>query len=84
VETTRTLELALAANRELAHPRGCCATLPSAHRLHNTVSAIQSQLPRTSSGLLDAFKEMVPAVLKQRHDASYYISRPLPDAPMRN
>ena len=37
LETRKTLKLTVAANRELAHLRGYCTTLPSAHILVNSL-----------------------------------------------
>lgn len=49
------------------------------HALPRLHEKIKDQLPRTYSGLWDVFKEQFPALLKQRHDANYYIRRELPE-----
>ena len=49
------------------------------HALPRLHKKIKDQLPRTYMGLRDVFKEMVPALLKQRHNIYYYIRRELPE-----
>ncbi|WP_159097930.1 fatty acid desaturase [Aminobacter sp. MSH1] len=46
--------------------------LPKLHRL------IKHQLPRSNNGLLDAYSEIIPALIKQQRDPSYYLRPELP------
>jgi len=46
--------------------------LPRLHRL------CEPWLPRTYTGLWDAYREMWPALMKQRRDASFFIQRKIP------
>ena len=39
---------------------------------------IEGDLPRTYTGLLDAYREIVPTLLKQSKDANYFVLRELP------
>jgi fatty acid desaturase len=48
--------------------------LPTLHR------RIEGVLPHTYSGLIDAFREIIPALLKQSRDADYFVLRELPRA----
>ena len=44
-------------------------------KLHNH---LKDQLPRTNIGLIDAYKEIIPALAKQKKDPSYRIPVTLP------
>jgi Na+-transporting NADH:ubiquinone oxidoreductase subunit F len=44
-------------------------------RLHETVRA---DMPTPYNGLIDAWREIVPAVLRQRRDPGYHVARALP------
>ena len=46
--------------------------LPRLHEL------IKHDLPRPNTGVLDAYREVIPAVLRQRRDPTYYVRRELP------
>ena len=46
--------------------------LPKLHAL------IKHDLPRPNTGFLDAYREVIPAVLRQRKDPDYYLRRELP------
>ena len=46
--------------------------LPKLHRL------IKNQLPESNKGLIDAYKEIIPAIIKQSKDLSYNIEKKLP------
>jgi fatty acid desaturase len=46
--------------------------LPKLHEL------IKSQLPKSNRGLIDAYWEIIPAILKQSKDSSYNIEKELP------
>jgi len=48
------------------------------HALPNLHEQVQSDLPYTYSGLIDAFKEIVPLLIKQSKDANYFLLRELP------
>jgi Na+-transporting NADH:ubiquinone oxidoreductase subunit F len=49
-------------------------------RLHALVKA---DMPKPYSGLWDAWREIVPALLRQRRDPSYYVERKLPTPTVR-
>jgi hypothetical protein len=36
-------------------------------------------LPRTNDGLIDAYKEILPAILKQKEDTSYFFKKEVPE-----
>ena len=46
--------------------------LPKLHK------AIKDQLPPPYRGVIEVYKEIIPALLKQWRDAHYYVRRPLP------
>ena len=46
--------------------------LPKLHEL------MKDDCPTAYSGLIDAYKEIIPAILKQRHDPEYFVQRKLP------
>ena len=46
-------------------------------RLHERVDPC---LPRTYCGLRDAFREIVPTLIRQSRDANYFVLRELPGA----
>ena len=52
-------------------------TVPSYNldKLHNH---IKDQLPRPNDGLVDAYKEIIPALLRQKDDETYCIKKELP------
>ena len=52
-------------------------TVPSYNldKLHNH---IKDQLPRTNTGLIDAYKEIVPAIIKQTKDEDYFLKKDMP------
>ena len=39
---------------------------------------IKDQLPRSNTGLIDAYREIIPALLKQSKEEGYYIKKNLP------
>ena len=39
---------------------------------------IKNQLPKSNSGLIDAYREIIPAILKQSKDPLYEIQKELP------
>jgi fatty acid desaturase len=49
------------------------------HALPKLHDRIESCLPRTYTGLSDAFSEIVPALFRQSRDADYFVLRELPD-----
>jgi len=49
------------------------------HALPELHGRVESCLPRTYRGLGDAFREIVPALLRQSRDAGYFVLRELPD-----
>ena len=40
---------------------------------------VKDQLPKTNNGLFDAYKVIIPTLLKQKEDPSYYFPVSLPD-----
>ena len=40
---------------------------------------IKDQLPKPNDGLIDAYKEIIPALMKQKEDTSYFIKKELPE-----
>jgi fatty acid desaturase len=48
------------------------------HALPNLHERVQRDLPYTYSGLIDAFKEIVPVLIRQSKDANYFLLRALP------
>ena len=52
-------------------------TVPSYNldKLHNH---IKHQIPEPNKGLIDAFKEIIPAIMKQKNDPSFFIKKNLP------
>jgi len=53
-------------------------TIPSYNldKLHNHV---KNQLPKTKNGIIDAYKDIIPTLLKQKKDPSYHLPVSLPD-----
>jgi fatty acid desaturase len=52
------------------------------HALPKLHAAIKDQMPKPYASLWDAYKEIVPALIRQSRDAGYYVVRTLP-APAR-
>ena len=48
------------------------------HALPKLHDRVQSEMPHTYSGLLEAFKEIVPTLIRQSKDATYFVLRELP------
>jgi fatty acid desaturase len=48
------------------------------HSLPKLHERIKQDLPRAYDGLIDVYKEIVPALLRQSHDAEYFLVRELP------
>ena len=40
---------------------------------------IKDQLPRTNDGLIDAYKEILPAIMKQSEDTNYFFKKEVPE-----
>ena len=40
---------------------------------------IKDQLPKPNDGLIDAYKEIIPALIKQKEDTSYFIKKEVPE-----
>lgn len=51
--------------------------LPKLHRL------IKDQCPRPNTGLFDAYREILPTLLRQQRDPEYFIRREIPEAARR-
>ncbi|MDC3206189.1 fatty acid desaturase [Candidatus Pelagibacter sp.] len=52
-------------------------TVPS-YNLDKLHSHIKDQLPRTNDGLIDAYKEIIPAIIKQSKDEDYFLKKDIP------
>ena len=52
-------------------------TVPS-YNLDKLHHQIKDQLPKTNNGLIDAYREIIPALIKQREDTSYFIKKDIP------
>ncbi|MFT3850203.1 MAG: NADH:ubiquinone reductase (Na(+)-transporting) subunit F [Propionivibrio sp.] len=48
------------------------------HALPRLHALIKADCPTPYAGLLDAYREIVPALFRQARDPSYYVKRPLP------
>jgi fatty acid desaturase len=44
-------------------------------KLHNH---IKNQMPKPNDGLIDAYKEIIPAIIKQSKESDYYLKKDLP------
>ena len=52
-------------------------TVPS-YNLDKLHHHIKDQLPKPNNGLIDAYREIIPALIKQREDTSYFIKKDIP------
>jgi fatty acid desaturase len=52
-------------------------TVPS-YNLDKLHLHIKDQLPKPNNGLIDAYKEIIPALIKQREDENYFIKKDIP------
>jgi fatty acid desaturase len=52
------------------------------HALPKLHERVQHVLPHTYSGLIDAFREIVPVLIRQSKDANYFILREIPGGPV--
>ncbi len=52
-------------------------TVPS-YNLDKLHHHIKDQLPRTNEGLIDAYKEIIPAIMKQSKDEDYFLKKEIP------
>ena len=48
------------------------------HALPRLHEAIRDQLPPPYAGFLDAYREIVPALIRQSYDPAYFVHRPRP------
>ena len=39
---------------------------------------IKDQLPRTNEGLIDAYKEIIPTIMRQSKDQDYFLKKDIP------
>ena len=53
-------------------------TVPS-YNLDKLNHHIKDQLPRTNNGLIEAYKEILPALMKQKEDSSYFFKKEVPE-----
>ena len=52
-------------------------TIPS-YNLDKLHHHIKNQLPRTNTGLVDAYKEIIPALVRQSREHDYYLKKIIP------
>ncbi len=52
-------------------------TVPS-YNLDKLHIHIKDQLPRTNEGLIDAYKEIIPAIMKQSKEEDYFLKKDIP------
>ena len=52
-------------------------TVP-AYNLDKLHHHIKDQLPKPKNGLIDAYREIIPALIKQREDENYFIKKDIP------
>ena len=52
-------------------------TVPS-YNLDKLHHHIKDHLPKTNNGLIDSYREIIPALIKQREDTSYFIKKDIP------
>src|SRR6478609_1439734 len=52
--------------------------LPKLHKL------VKDDMPSPYPGIISAWKEIIPALIKQRKDPSYYVKRKLPQRPVHH
>ena len=52
-------------------------TVPS-YNLDKLHHHIKHQLPRTNEGLIDAYKEIIPTIMKQSKDEDYFLKKDIP------
>jgi fatty acid desaturase len=48
------------------------------HALGKLHKAVRGQMPVPYQGMWEAYREIIPTLLRQRHDASYFVKRQLP------
>ena len=53
-------------------------TIPS-YNLDKLHSHIKNQLPKPKKGLIDAYRDIIPTLLKQKKDSSYHLPVSLPE-----
>ncbi len=53
------------------------------HNLAKLHELVKADMPKPYSGLWEAWREIVPAVLRQRKDPTYYVQRELPTPTLR-
>ena len=53
-------------------------TVPS-YNLDKLHRLIKNQLPKPNNGLIDAYKEIIPALIRQKEDTRYFIKKELPE-----
>jgi len=82
-ETTRTIILGpilgtfLYSNMQYHIEHHSCPQIPF-YNLPKFHDIIKSQLPKPNNGLIDAYLEIIPAIIKQSKYPDYEISKPLP------
>ena len=82
-ETTRTVILGpvlgtfLYSNMQYHIEHHACPQVPF-YNLPEFHSLIKDQLPKSNKGLIDAYREIIPAIIKQSKDPSYEIAKQFP------
>ena len=82
-ETTRTIILGpilgtfLYSNMQYHIEHHVCPQIPF-YNLPEFHSLIQNQLPRSNKGIIEAYKEIIPAIIKQSKDPNYEIVQNIP------
>ena len=82
-ETTRTVLLGpilgtfLYSNMQYHIEHHACPQVPF-YNLPEFHSLIKDQLPKSNKGLIDAYREIIPAIIKQSKDPSYEIAKQFP------
>jgi fatty acid desaturase len=49
------------------------------HALPQLHEAIKDDCPPPYNGLIEAYREIIPTVIRQTHDPEYFVLRPLPN-----
>ena len=52
-----------------------CEVVDNLDKLHHH---IKDQLPKPNNGLINAYSEIIPALIKQKEDTSYFIKKDIP------
>ena len=50
------------------------------HALPRLQAALSEQMPRPYAGFIEAYREIVPTLIRQARDPAWFVRRPLPEA----